>query len=84
MVKRINRRLIAGLRRRRKIAKRYPTDAEYGATLIRQFPDVSEEGWKRYMDIVKEAAFSANGLDEEKAEHCREIYKKVRLFQRGV
>lgn len=84
MVKRINRRLIAGLRRRRKIAKRYPTDAEYGETLKRQFPDVPEEGWKQYMDIVKEAAFSANGLDEEKAKFCRDIYKKVRLFQRGV
>ncbi len=79
MVKRINRRLMAGLRRRGKTVGRYPRDAEYGELLKKQFPDISREDWDRYMEIVKEAAFSRNELQREQAQFCREIYQKVRL-----
>lgn len=79
MVKRINRRLMAGLRRRGKTVGRYPRDAEYGELLKKQFPDISREDWDRYMEIVKEAAFSRNELKREQAQFCREIYQKVRL-----
>lgn len=81
MVRRINRRLMAGLRRRGKTVGRYPTDAEYGGLLKKQFPDISGDDWDRYMEIVKEAAFSRNELEQEQARFCREIYQKVRLLR---
>lgn len=81
MVKRINRRMAAGLRRTGRLGKRYPTDEEYGEVLKKQFTHISEGDWDTYMEIVKEAAFSADGLDREKAEFCREIYHRVRFFR---
>lgn len=52
------------------------TDAEYEAKLVKTYPDISPEGWKRYMEIVKKAAFSREEISREEVALCYEIYWK--------
>ncbi|MBQ9768181.1 MAG: hypothetical protein IJW37_08780 [Lachnospiraceae bacterium] len=73
----LNRKLYRKLRRRGRILKLYPNDAEYETILKKYRKDISEADWRRYMAIVKEAAFSYNDFPEEDVEFCYEIYQKV-------
>jgi hypothetical protein len=53
------------------------TDREYEKALRETFSHIPPENWSRYMEIVKKAAFSGEGPDEEEARFCREIYFAV-------
>lgn len=85
-VKRINRRLYYMLR----ISKgkvwfvRKWTDAEYQDVLINEFTGVSEEQWKRYMEIVKKNYYSHETISPEEMQYCYECYKKVKLFNKTL
>jgi hypothetical protein len=57
--------------------KRLLTDREYEKALRETFSKIPPENWSRYMEIVKKAAFSGEGPDEEEAVFCREIYFAV-------
>jgi hypothetical protein len=57
--------------------KRPVTDHEYEQLLYRTFSQISPETWGRYMEIVKKAAFSGEGPEEEEAVFCREIYRTL-------
>lgn len=75
-VRQINYRFYQRLRLCGKIRRRSLTDAEYAKALAAAYPDAPEEDWARYMQIVKEAAFSGGEIDEEDAYFCWRIYWK--------
>jgi hypothetical protein len=74
----INKRIYRKLRRRMYMKKRLLTDREYEKALCEIFSKIPPENWSRYMEIVKKAAFSGEGPDEEEAMFCREIYCALR------
>jgi transglutaminase-like putative cysteine protease len=73
----INKRIYRKLGRRMYMRKRLFTDREYEKALRETFSRIPAETWSRYMEIVKKAAFSGEGPDEEEAVYCREIYFAV-------
>jgi hypothetical protein len=70
----VNRRIYRKLKRRMHMRNRSITDQEYEQLVYRTFPQIPPEKWGRYMEIVKKAAFSGEGPEEEEAVFCREIY----------
>jgi hypothetical protein len=70
----VNRRIYRKLRRHLYMKKRLLTDWEYEKALRETFSQIPPKNWSRYMEIVKKAAFSGEGPDEEEARFCREIY----------
>lgn len=74
----INRNLYLRLKRKGRLIGSKHTDEAYKEALIKAYPMVSGEEWNRYMDIVKEMAFSQNDGKDEDMEYCYEIYKRVR------
>jgi hypothetical protein len=73
----VNRRIYRKLRQSMRMRKRPVTDHEYEQLLYRTFSQISPETWGRYMEIVKKAAFSGEGPEEEEAVFCREIYRTL-------
>lgn len=74
---RINRRIYRKLLLHGKIRHQNMTDADYGRLLEKSFTKIEGADWRRYMQIVKEAAFSRNELQREDAYFCYKIYKKL-------
>jgi hypothetical protein len=70
----INKRIYRKLRRHLYRKKRLLTDREYEKVLRETFSQIPPETWSRYMEIVKKAAFSGEGPDEEEVMFCRQIY----------
>lgn len=77
-IKIINRNIYIKLKKKGKLIGSKHTDEAYKEALIKAFPEVSKQEWDRYMDIVKEMAFSNNDGNVEDMEYCYEIYKRVR------
>ena len=77
-IKTINRNIYIKLKKKGKLIGSKHTDEAYKEALIKAFPEVSKQEWDRYMDIVKEMAFSNNDGNVEDMEYCYEIYKRVR------
>jgi transglutaminase-like putative cysteine protease len=73
----VNKRIYRKLRRHLYMKKRPVNDCEYEQLLCGTFSQITSEAWSRYMEIVKKAAFSGEGPDEEEAVFCREIYFAV-------
>lgn len=80
VIQRINRRIFAGLRRTGRVGLGYPKDPKYAELLKKNFPKIEPADWDRYMEIVKEAAYSRNVMKAEDADFCYKIYEKVKLF----
>lgn len=80
VIQRINRRIFAGLRRTGRLGLRYPKDPKYAELLKKNYPKIEPGDWDRYMEIVKEAAYSRNVMKAEDADFCYKIYEKVKLF----
>ena len=82
-VKRINRRIYRMLRIKlamyseKNFKRGYWTDAKMEAELIAAFDFVSEEEWRRYMEIVKKMHYSHEEISVEEMDHCYACYKKV-------
>ena len=77
-IRMINRNLYIKLKKKGKLIGSKHSDDAYKEALMKAYPEISEEEWNKYMDIVKEMAFSNNDGDEESMEYCYEIYKRVR------
>ncbi len=78
-VNRMNRRIYKKVRLSQSPAGAHMKDREYESLLRERYKEIEPEDWKKYMDIVKKAAFSADGLKEEEAMFCYGIYKKIIL-----
>lgn len=78
VIKTINRELYNGLKKKGKLIGSKHGDEAYKEALMKTYTQVSEEEWLRYMDIVKEIAFSKNTGNVEDMEYCCEIYKRVK------
>lgn len=76
-IKSINRKIYKKLRFTGKIFNNHLRDEEYEIFLKKTFTKIPEEDWKRYMAIVKAAAFSNENLSVEEMEFCYKIYQKV-------
>ena len=74
----INRRLYASLKKKGKLIGSKHSDDEYKEALVKTYDQISREEWDKYMDIVREMAFSNNDGDEASMEYCYDIYKRVR------
>lgn len=81
-IKTINRNLYVKLKKKGKLIGSKHTDEAYKEALIKAYPEVIREEWDRYMDIVKEMAFSNNDGNVEDMEFCYEIYKRVRNYKK--
>lgn len=75
-VKQIHRRMYGYLRIRKQIWKSV-SDKELESLLIEAFPQVTEEGWAEYMEIVKKMYFSREDISEEEMMRCYECYQEV-------
>ena len=73
-VRRINRRLYRRLRFSGALHVPHPTDKQYGDALKETFREIPEEVWDSYMCIVRQAAFSREGVTDEQAKLCRAVY----------
>jgi hypothetical protein len=73
----VNRRIYRKAGRGIRIGGRQLTDREYGQLLCSTFPEIPAEDWNHYMEIVKEAAFSADEPGEEEARFCAKIYDEI-------
>ena len=76
-IKRINRKLYKRLRFAGKTFNNHLRDEEYEAILKKTYNKIPEEDWKRYMVIVKAAAFSTGDPTQEDMQFCCEIYRKI-------
>ena len=74
-VYRINRRIYRGLHQRSFGMK---TDADYLEKLMKTYPSVPAEDWKKYLCIVQKAVFSEEEISQEEARFCYRLYRKYR------
>lgn len=84
-VKRINRRMYHTLRIRSPklwISGKL-TDIEYEKTLKEHYPEISEEEWKQFMDIVKKNHYSHEKITVEEMQYCYNCYQKCTQKQKG-
>ncbi len=79
-VKRINRRMYRRilLCNPKLLFGRKLSDREYEAALIEQYPVLSEDVWKKYMDIVKKNYYSKEKITVEEMQFCFECYTKCK------
>ena len=77
-IKEINRRIYVKLKKKGKLIGVKSSDMAYKEVLIKTYPFVSAEEWDKYMDIVREMAFSKNDGTKEDMEYCYEIYMRVK------
>ena len=77
-VKRINRRMYRKLRicNPKLWFSGKMSDKAYEAALIVQYPQVSEDMWRRFMDIVKKNHYSREEITIEEMQYCFECYTK--------
>lgn len=73
----LNRKLYRKLRRTGKIVKSNLTDEEYETVLEKCGKEVTFAERKRYVRLVKEAAFSYNEFSSEDVVFCFEVYRRV-------
>lgn len=73
----INRRIYVKLKKKGKLIGVKSSDMAYKEVLIKMYPQVTEEEWDKYMDIVREMAFSKNEGTVEDMEYCYEVYERV-------
>lgn len=73
----LNRKLYRKLRCTGKIVKPNLNDEEYEAVLEKCGKGVPFAERKRYVRLVKEAAFSYNEFSDEEVEFCFEVYRRV-------
>lgn len=76
-IRRINRRIYRKLRLTGKVIKTDLRDEGYEKLLVKNYKSVSVEEWKRYMDIVKAAAFSIRDFSEDEMNFCHRVYCRV-------
>lgn len=76
-IRTINRRIYRKLCLTGKVVKRDLRDSGYEALLKKTYPEVSDEEWERYMEIVKAAAFSKRDIPVDDMDFCYEIYRIV-------
>lgn len=81
-VRSMNRRIYKNLIHTGKIRKADFRDADYEALLCRSYQHISKEDWKRYMQIVKKAAFSGEEIEESDAGFCYQIYQDRNLKEK--
>ena len=77
-IKDINRRIYMKLKKKGKLIGVKSSDMAYEEVLIKAYPQVSKEEWDKYMDIVREMAFSKNDGTVENMEYCYEIYQRIK------
>ena len=77
-IKEINRRIYVKLKKKGKLIGMKSSDMAYKEVLVKTYPLVSKEEWDKYMDIVREMAFSKNEGTVEDMEYCYEIYMRVK------
>lgn len=71
---RMNRRIYARLGRH---AFSVRSDAQYLEQLVQTCPQVPEDAWKTYMQIMQKAVFSNEAVTQEDVQFCYGIYRKV-------
>ncbi len=76
-IQRISRRIFFRLRIKGKIRRFYLNDASYEKLLKKTFPEIYEQKWEQYMQIMKAAAFSNASMGSEDAQFCYWIYRKI-------
>ena len=74
----MNRRIYRKLRITGKVIRLHLRDNVYEALLKEHYPEIPEEAWERYMELVKAAAFSQRAFSNEEVAFCYEIYRKVK------
>ena len=52
------------------------SDIEYEEALKEQYPDISAEDWKKFMEIVKKNHYSHESISEEEMLCCYQCYKE--------
>lgn len=77
-IKDINRRIYVKLKKKGKLIGVKSSDMAYKEVLVNTYPQVSKEEWDKYMDIVREMAFSKNDGTIENMEYCYEIYQRLK------
>ena len=77
-IKDINRRIYVKLKKKGKLIGVKSSDMAFKEVLIKVYPQVSKEEWDKYMDIVREMAFSKNDGTVENMEYCYEIYLRLK------
>lgn len=77
-IRRINRRIFFGLCRQKKSGLSGLRDAEYERALAEGYPQIERQDWKRYMEIVRRAAFSNERMCREEAQFSWRIYCGLR------
>ena len=77
-IKFINEKMYKTLKKKGKLIGSNHNDASYKEALMKTYPEISNEEWDKYMNIVREVAFSNNDEAVENMEFCYDIYKRVR------
>lgn len=71
----MNRRMYRRVHRHQKIRKRSLTDQDYQKALAQMYPQIAEDLWQDYMEIVQRAAFSEQEITKEEVLFCHQMYK---------
>ena len=56
----------------------YRRRADYLEKLMKTYPSVPAEDWKKYLCIVQKAVFSEEEISQEEARFCYRLYRKYR------
>ncbi len=78
VVRRLNTRIYARLRRKARTYGKHPTDREYLALLEKHYPQPDDTiTWPTYLAIVQKAAFSREEITDEEARYCYACYHEI-------
>lgn len=78
VVKLINRRLYRRLWRKRMGMLVLRSDEEYLATLKQQYPQIAEEEWEWYLDVVRRAVYSIEDVLAQEAGRCLSLLMQIK------
>lgn len=76
-VRRINWRIYCRMCVRRRIPRRYLSDAQYEQMLKTVYQEVSIEDWEHFMQLVRSAAYAQDEVPRREAEFCWHIYQVI-------
>ena len=62
---------------RRRIPRRYLSDAQYEQMLKTVYQEVSIEDWEHFMQLVRSAAYAQDEVPRREAEFCWHIYQVI-------
>ena len=77
-IRMINRRIYRKLRLLGKVWVLNLRDNRYEEILKETYPDIAEEEWKKFMDLVKAAAFSKREFTDDEVKFCYRIYQMTK------